>query len=156
MEKLFIYPKWILWIVYGLLGLFPIIGLILLIAIDFPQTNEEMIVFSFFTLLILAIFISIILWLWNLSRTRFYISDKGIIFKSLFKNMKIEWTDISEITKKYYYGGKFGGSPKDLEITTNAGKTVKVFHFLVADETKDMEEGINNFEAEISKYRRTT
>ena len=90
---------------------------------------------SIFSLLMLCGVITIILWSIDTIKTVIEITENGILYKSLFKNISIQWNDIKSIERKYLTGIWFNlrgpfymNNPIDLLIRTKDNNTVKILH----------------------------
>ena len=148
--KQYSYPKWAIG-AYGLMILFPIAAWVFLFKTGIQNVFG---LFVFSNIFLFAVTTAIVIWVVNLLKTKIYINDAGITYKSLYRNILIKWEDISDIKRKYLAGGtgQYGGPPRELEIRTRNGKTIKVLSILVAINEGDIEEGIKDLESEIKKH----
>jgi len=149
LSKEYSYSKWAIG-AYSLLILFPIVAWVFLFKTGIQNMLSLFVFINSFLFIVTTI---IIIWIINLFKTKICIDDVGITYKSLYRNILIEWEDIYSIRRIYLTGGtgQYGGLPRDLEIKTKNGKTVKILSIIATNEG-DIEDGINDLETEIKKY----
>ncbi len=155
MNKNYIYSRLNILFGYGLLLVFFIVmGFVIIVSAGLPTTRTTWLIAGSIYFLIFASCTAIITWIVTVLKIRIYVNEKGLSYISPFRKKYIEWQNIQQIERKYFYSGSFpmGGPPRDLEVRAKTGETIKIFHFIVNSETLDVEEGMNDFEAEIKKY----
>jgi hypothetical protein len=83
---------------------------------------------------------------------RILIDERGIVYRSLFKNLDLQWNEVYAVRLKYSaeFGVMRGG--KHLDIRGNNKKRIKVVDFIMNCETMDSWEGLGEFEATVRKH----
>lgn len=155
MNKSYIYSRLNIFFGYGLLLVFFVVmGFVIIVSAGLPTTRTTWIIAGSVYFLIFASCAAIIMWIVTVLKIIICVNKKGISYISPFRKIYIEWQNIQQIERKYFYSGSFpmGGPPRDLKLRAKTGETIKIFHFIVNSETLDVEEGTNDFEAEIKKY----
>lgn len=156
MPKIFKYPKAKIIFPYIFLLLIPLVIMLLVLVWDTPKNVDELITFSFLILILLGFMIPITLWMINNLKTEVQLDERGMRYKTLFKDVMIGWNDIVSIDRGYLYEGaynRYNATPKDLYIKTKTGRPIKIFHIIESNESPT--QGIDFIESEIEKHLKT-
>lgn len=155
MKKSYSYSKLIVIMTYGpvLIVLF-LIFFIPLIGLGIPMKNEGLEFFIGIAALGTILCSAVFFWILITLKIRIYLDEDGIQYISLFRKAHMKWQDILSIERKFIYSGSMfhGSNPRDLEIKDRHNQKLKIFYFLEDCETRNAEEVIKNFEAEIRKH----
>lgn len=110
MKKKFVYPKrkiifpyifFLLPSVLSLLGLYEL-------SRKYPRTiKEDWLTDASLILFSLGIAVPVILWMINKIKTEIEVDERGIVYKSLFKNIAIKWHEILGIQELYLYERRY-------------------------------------------------
>ena len=83
---------------------------------------------------------------------RILIDERGIVYRSLFKNLDLQWNEVYAVRLQYSaeFGVMRGG--KHLDIRGANKKRIKVVDFIMNCETMDSWEGLDELEATVRKH----
>jgi hypothetical protein len=154
MRKIYKYPK--SKILFPFLGylVIPILPVfIVFYASLLPEKKDDWPLFLFIIGFFLSMFVLIASWILNNLNTVFEVDERGLQYKSLFKNMYVPWDQITSVKKKYLYQtSKTAADPnKDLLLKTKDNKTIKVFRIL-ENQHEGMGKGFEDFESELKAH----
>ena len=74
---------------------------------DGIEADESLLMYLSLILFVLSIFLGTCLWIITKIRTKIEVDEKGLLYKSLFKNLFVEWNEITDISREYLYEKKY-------------------------------------------------
>lgn len=179
MKKEYKYPRHKIIFPYIFLLSIPFISIPLYLQIADISLIDENLGMKLFNLVFLlsicGIAIGTLFWMINKLKTRIMIDERGIAYKSMFKNLFIKWDQISSVERKYLFERRYprqdlpsnmspveaeikdlfnipypqySDPPNDLIVKTKKNNTIRILHILKNSDGDD----ISELENEITNY----
>lgn len=145
MKVMFKYDNKIILLKYGFLLIFLLVIYVLFIFMVGTPTNYgvngplvyDIVLFAFMLFPVVAI----LLWIIDMLNTKIYIRDDGITYQSLTKKIYCKWIDILKVESTCYHFGDISNRDncKDLKVTLNNKRPIKILYFLIKEGDKNNE-----------------
>lgn len=151
MSACYRYPKWyVLMFHYGPFLALPIAMFIFSLAAPTKTPFDEKLVILLISCTPFVI-VPLVLLMNNYSIS-IWVADGGIIYRSLFKKLEMKWSDIRLCQWNALFDLGVAKGSDYFEIISVNNKVIRVFPYIMNCETKDLCEGIQEFESVVKNY----
>ncbi len=128
-------------------------SLAVLIMLVSGKNNDPLLIIGLLSIFIVPALISIIP-IVSMCKTIVVIDSDGFRFMSLFKDLKIKWSDVKEVNKVNLLTARYyKGPPRDIRIVFNGTKKLNILHIILSCEKDEGDEnGMAEFESDLKRY----